>query len=64
MTLSSENGSNWEFLTGEDVLPENRLLEKAVVIKRFEYLLLGWIEKINWHCRETISKIKQGLWVW
>ena len=47
MTLSSENGSNYEFLTGEDVLPENRLLEKAVVIKRFEYLLLGWIENIK-----------------
>ena len=28
-------------MTGKDLLPEKDLLEKAVGIKRFEYLLLG-----------------------
>ena len=28
-------------MTGKDLLPEKDLLEKAVAIKRFEYLLLG-----------------------
>ena len=28
-------------MTGKDILPEKDLLEKAVAIKRFEYLLLG-----------------------
>ena len=35
--LSSGNVSYYEFLTGKDVLPENKLLEKTAVIKRFEY---------------------------
>ena len=36
-SLSSENISKFEFLTGKDVLPEKDLLEKAATIKRFEY---------------------------
>ena len=32
---------NMNFLTGEDVLPEKVLLEKAATIKRFEYSPLG-----------------------
>ena len=36
-SLSSENVSKFEFLTGKDVLPEKDLLEKAATIKRFEY---------------------------
>ena len=36
-TLSSENVSKYEFLTGEDVLPEKGLLEKAATIKKIEY---------------------------
>ena len=35
--LSSGNVSNYEFLTGKDVLPEKDLLEKAAIMKRFEY---------------------------
>ena len=38
---SSGNVSKYEFLTGNDVLPEKDLLEKAATVKRFEYLLLG-----------------------
>ena len=38
---SSGNVSKYEFLTGNDVLPEKDLLEKAATMKRFEYLLLG-----------------------
>ena len=38
---SSGNISKYEFLTGNDVLPEKDLLEKAATMKRFEYLLLG-----------------------
>ena len=39
--LSSGNVSKHEFLSGRDVLPEKGLLEKAVALKRFEYLPLG-----------------------
>ena len=38
---SSENISKYEFLTGNNALPEKDLLEKTEVIKRFEYFLLG-----------------------
>ena len=39
--LSSGNVSKYEFLTGKDVWPENDLLEKAAIMKRFEYFPLG-----------------------
>ena len=39
--MSWGNVSKYEFLTGEDVLPEKGLLEKAATIKRFEYSPLG-----------------------
>ena len=39
--LSSGNVDKYEFLTGEEVLPEKGLLEKAATIKRFEYPSLG-----------------------
>ena len=39
--LSSGNVIKFEFLTGEDVLPEKDLLEKAATMKRFEYSSLG-----------------------
>ena len=38
--LSSGNISKYEFLTGNDVLPEKDLLEKDAAIKRFEYFPL------------------------
>ena len=37
LDLSSGNISKYEFLTGDNVLPEKDLLEKAAIIKRFEY---------------------------
>ena len=39
-TLSSGNVAKYQFLTGEDVLPEKDLLQKAVTNKRFQYSLL------------------------
>ena len=39
--LSAGNFNKCEFLTGKDVLPEKDLSEKAVTLKRFEYLPLG-----------------------
>ena len=36
---SSINVGKYEVLMNKDVLPEKDLLEKAVAIKRFEYLL-------------------------
>ena len=39
--MSWGNVCKYEFLTGEDVLPEKGLLEKAATIKRFEYSPLG-----------------------
>ena len=40
-TLSSGNVSKYEFLTGEDILPDKRPLERASTIKKFEYSPLG-----------------------
>ena len=34
--VSSGNVTEYEFLTGKDVLPQKTLLEKAATIKRFE----------------------------
>ena len=39
--MSWGNVCKYEFLTGEDVLSEKGLLEKAATIKRFEYSPLG-----------------------
>ena len=39
--LSSGNVNKYEFLTGEDLLPEKDLLKKVAAIKRFEYSPLG-----------------------
>ena len=35
--LSSGNVRKYEFLAGQDILPEKELLEKTGTIKRFEY---------------------------
>ena len=35
--LSSGNVGKYEFLAGQDILPEKELLEKTSTIKRFEY---------------------------
>ena len=40
-SLSSRNLSKYEFFTGENILPEKDLLEKAATIKRFEYSSSG-----------------------
>ena len=40
LALSTGNVGKYELFTGKNVLPEN-YLEKAVAIKRFEYLPLG-----------------------
>ena len=37
--LSSGNVGKYEFLTDKDVLPKKKLLEKAAIMKRFEYCL-------------------------
>ena len=47
MALSSGNVGKYEFLTGEDVLPEKGLLIKAATIRRFEYSPLG----LSWKSR-------------
>ena len=39
--LSLENVSNYEFMTGKDVLSEKNVLGKAPTIKRFEYSIIG-----------------------
>ena len=45
ISLSSENVSEYEFLTAKDVLPGNDFLEKAAAIKGFEYSLLDKVLK-------------------
>ena len=44
----------YEFLTGKDVLPENRLLEEASTIKRFECSPLGNKLKKHWHWKRSV----------
>ena len=39
--LSSGNIGKYEFLAGNDVLPEKALLEKAAIIKIFQFLPWG-----------------------
>ena len=39
--LSPGNVSKYESLTGKDLVPIQNLLEKAAIMKRFEYFLLG-----------------------
>ena len=39
--LSSGNIGKYEFLAGKDVLPEKALLEKAAIIKIFQFLPWG-----------------------
>ena len=59
LALSSGNACKYEFLTGKDVLPEKELLEKAAIMKRLEYLLLGKeLKSTNQCCRKTVSSIK------
>ena len=60
--LSLWNVSKYEFLTGKDILQYKDLLEKAAIMKRFEYSRLE-IKSTNWHCKETVSKVRQYLWV-
>ena len=46
----------YKLLTGEDVFPEKRILEKAAKIKRFEYLPLGSeLKKTKWYCKRSIK---------
>ena len=40
-TGSSGNVGKFQFLTGENILPEKDLSEEAATIKRFEYLPSG-----------------------
>ena len=54
MVLSLGNVGKYEYLTGEDVLPEKGLLEKVAVIKIFT--MRYWVEKPNYY-RKTIWKI-------
>ena len=35
--LTSRNVSKYEFLTGNEILPEKDLLQKAATMKRFKY---------------------------
>ena len=55
--LSIGNVGKYEYLTGQDVLPENNLLEKSVTIKIFEYLpLVSELKK-----QTGITKLKVNL---
>ena len=59
--LLSRNVGKYEFLTGKDVLPEKDLLEKAVTIKRFEYLPLGSELKTQTDIAKCCIKIRKSL---
>ena len=69
--LSSGNVSKYKFSTGKDVLPEKYLLEKAATTKRFEHspLVVSWKNRLTLQksqsdiAKETISRIRQDLWI-
>ena len=65
MSLSLGSVGKYEFLTGQEVLLEKRLLEKAATIKRFEYSPLGSeLKKQTDIAKATVSRIRQGFWIW
>ena len=65
MALWSGNVGKYEFLTDKDVLQEKDLLEKAATKKYiWIFTIRRWVEKTNWGCQKTVSKIRQGLWIW
>ena len=49
-----------KMLRCKGVLPEKDLLEKTSRMKRFEYSSLGKVKSTNWHCKETVSRIKRS----
>ena len=62
--LSSRNVHKYEFLRGEDVLPELRLLKKVATIKRFEYLPVVftiWIGSDSKKQTDVVGKQYRGL---
>ena len=61
LALSSGSVCKYEFLTGEEGLPEKGLLEKAAVIKGTENLSFDSELKKQTNNAKKISKIKQGV---
>ena len=61
LALSSGSVCKYEFLTGEEGLPEKGLLEKAAVIKGAENLPIGNELKKQTDNAKKKSKIKQGV---
>ena len=57
--LSSRNVGKYEFSTGENILMEKDLLEKAATITKFEYSPLGSELKKNY--KRSMPKISQDL---
>ena len=51
---SSGSFDKYEFLTDKDVLPENRLLEEASTIKRFECSPLDSKLKKHWRWKRSV----------
>ena len=65
--LSSGNNNKYEFLKGAAVLTETELLEKAAIIKRFEYLPLDselknklTLQKIWWRWNNCELKLMKN----
>ena len=61
LALSSESVCKYEFVTGEEGLPEKGLLEKVAVIKGAENLPFGSELKKQTDNAKKKSKIKQGV---
>ena len=58
--LSSGNVSKSEFLIGKDVLPEKKLARKSNYNEKIWILSVRHrIKSKNWHCKETVSRIRQ-----
>ena len=58
LALSSANVSKYEFLTGKDVLLEKRNASKSCHNQKFWVCSIRyWVEKTNWHCKKTVSKL-------
>ena len=61
--LSSGNIVKYQFLIGEDILPETEVLEKAAGVKRFESSPLGSKMKRQLTFQEILKSIIQGSWI-
>ena len=61
--MSEEDLLEQAAATGNNVFPEEELLEKVLQSKDLIFSVRQRIKSTNWYCKETVSKIRQCFWV-